>query len=114
MVISSLADIDSAALAQKFAAWGYNPAHATRVLRAFYKGGDTANADARRLPLGLVERLRTEFASGAATFCDVPADVRLIFSALRADGKPAADSSYLRVERNELRASTVLTRRPDE
>ena len=53
-------------------------------------------------------------ASGAATFCDVPADVRLVFSALRADGKPAADSSYLRVERNELRASTVLTRRPEK
>ena len=52
-------------------------------------------------------------ASGAVTFCDVPADVRLVFSALRADGKPAADSTYLRVERNELRASTVLTRRPD-
>lgn len=53
-------------------------------------------------------------ASGAATFCDVPADIRLVFSALRPDGKPAADSSYLRVEKNELRVSTVVTRRPDE
>jgi 23S rRNA (adenine2503-C2)-methyltransferase len=63
----SLADIDPAALAQKFATWGYNPAHATRVLRAFYQGGDTANADARRLPRGLAERLHTEFAPGAVT-----------------------------------------------
>ena len=53
-------------------------------------------------------------ASGATTFCDVPADVRLVFSALRPDGKPAADSSYLRVEKNELRVTTVLTRRPNE
>ena len=53
-------------------------------------------------------------ASGAATFCDVPADVRLVFSALRGDGKPAADSSDLRVGKNELRVSTVVTRRPNE
>ena len=53
-------------------------------------------------------------ASGAATFCDVPADVRLVFAALRGDGKPAADSSDLRVGKNELRVSTVVTRRPNE
>src|SRR5688572_22400380 len=53
-------------------------------------------------------------ASGAVTFCDVPADVRRVFSALRPDGKPAADSSYLRVEKNELRVSTLVTRRPNE
>jgi hypothetical protein len=53
-------------------------------------------------------------ASGAATFCDVPADLRLVFSALQRDGKPAADSSYLRVDKNELRVSTVVTRRPNE
>jgi hypothetical protein len=52
-------------------------------------------------------------AAGAVTFCDVPADVRLVFSALKPDGKPAADSSYLRVSKNELRVSTVITRRPD-
>lgn len=51
-------------------------------------------------------------ASGAATFCDVPADVRLIFSALRPDGKPGADSTEHRVSKNELRVSTVVTRRP--
>lgn len=52
-------------------------------------------------------------ASGAVTFCDVPADVGLIFSALRPDGKAAADSSSLRVRKNELKVSTVLTRRPN-
>lgn len=51
-------------------------------------------------------------AAGSVTFCDVPADVRLVFSALLSDGKPAADSLYLRVARNELKVSTVNTRRP--
>ena len=51
-------------------------------------------------------------AGGAVTFCDVPADMQLIFSAVRPDGKPAADSSFQRVEKNTLRVSTVITRRP--
>lgn len=51
-------------------------------------------------------------AAGSVTFCDVPADVRLVFSALLLDGKPASDSTYLRVAKNELRMSTVTTRRP--
>lgn len=51
-------------------------------------------------------------ASGTATFCDVPGDVRLVFSAVMADGKPAADSTYLRVAKNQLRVWTVRTRRP--
>ena len=51
-------------------------------------------------------------AAGSVTFCDVPADIRLVFSAVLTDGKPAADSTYLRVAKNELRMSTVTTRRP--
>lgn len=51
-------------------------------------------------------------ASGAVTFCDVPPDVRLVFSALQSDGQPAADSVYLRVNSRELRVNTVRTRRP--
>lgn len=51
-------------------------------------------------------------AAGTVTFCDLPHDVRLVFSAVHADGKPAADSTYLRVDRNELKVSTVRTRRP--
>jgi len=49
--------------------------------------------------------------AGVVTFCDLPADVRLVFSALRSDGSPA-DSTFLRVSRSELRVSTVVTKRP--
>lgn len=51
-------------------------------------------------------------ASGTVAFCDVPGDMRLVFSAIRPDGKPAADSIILRIGRNELRAVRVSTIRP--
>ena len=51
-------------------------------------------------------------AGGVATFCDLPADMHLVFSAVKPDGKPASDSSFLRVAKDELRVSTVKTRRP--
>ena len=51
-------------------------------------------------------------ASGAVTFCDLPAELTLVFSAVRPDGKAAADSTDLRVARNELKVTTVITRRP--
>ena len=51
-------------------------------------------------------------AAGAVTFCNLPADVRLVFSTVLPDGKPAADSSFHLVNKSELRVSTVLTRRP--
>ena len=51
-------------------------------------------------------------ATGTATFCDVPADVKLVFSAVKPDGKPAADSTDLRVAKSEIRVWTVVTRRP--
>ena len=54
----------------------------------------------------------TTDANGAVTFCDVPGDVKLVFSALRPDARPAADSTDLRVARRELKVSTVKTRRP--
>ena len=66
-VSAALADFDPATLAQQFATWGYKPSHAARVLRAFYAGGDIATSTAHGLPQGLVARLRTEFASSAAT-----------------------------------------------
>jgi hypothetical protein len=50
--------------------------------------------------------------AGTVTFCDVPSDVRLVFSAVLPDGKPAADSTNLRVGKYELRVWTVTTRRP--
>ena len=64
---AALADFDPAALAQRFAAWGYKPSHAARVLRAFYAGEEIANPTARGLPHGLAGRMRKEFAHGAAT-----------------------------------------------
>jgi hypothetical protein len=51
-------------------------------------------------------------AGGVATFCDLPADMHLVFSAVTADGQPASDSTFLRIAKNELRVSTVRTRRP--
>lgn len=64
---ASLADFDLTSFARQFAAWGYKPSHAARVLRAFYAGGVVMDSTARRLPQGLVERLRAEFTSSAAT-----------------------------------------------
>lgn len=63
----ALADFDPATLAERFESWGYKPSHAARVLRAFYAGGDLMDSAARRLPQGLVERLRAEFLPGTAT-----------------------------------------------
>ena len=51
-------------------------------------------------------------AGGSVTFCDLPPDMHLVFSAVRPDGKPAADSSFLRVNKNQFRVTTVITRRP--
>lgn len=51
-------------------------------------------------------------AGGAVTFCDVPGDMPLWFSAVRPDGKPAADSTELRVGKGALGAFTVKTTRP--
>lgn len=58
----SLADCDSRTLAAQFAAWGYKPTHAAHVLRDLYTGGSLSDSTARKLPQGLAERLRTEFA----------------------------------------------------
>ncbi len=63
----TLTDFDPAALAQRFAGWGFKPSHAARVLRAFYSGDDLATAAWHGLPHGLVEKLRAEFPAGAAT-----------------------------------------------
>ncbi|HSH14515.1 MAG TPA: 23S rRNA (adenine(2503)-C(2))-methyltransferase RlmN [Verrucomicrobiae bacterium] len=61
-------DFDPATLARQFADWGYKPGHAAHVLRAFYAGDlETTTSIARKLPDGLTERLRAEFASSTAT-----------------------------------------------
>jgi hypothetical protein len=51
-------------------------------------------------------------ASGVATFCDVPPDVQLVFSAVMSDGRPASDSTLIRIGKKQLRVWTVQTRRP--
>jgi hypothetical protein len=53
-------------------------------------------------------------ASGTVTFCDLPDDVRLVFSAVKLDGKPTADSTYHVIRKGELKVSTVRTGRPNE
>ena len=69
-VHAALAHFSLADLEHQLAAWGYKPAHAARVLRAFYATGgaapeamppDSAVAPAQhlRLPAGLAEKLRT-------------------------------------------------------
>jgi 23S rRNA (adenine2503-C2)-methyltransferase len=63
----SLANLEIEALEQRLADWGYNPVHAARLLRGFYQGGDILDAAPRRLPMGLLEWIRREFASGTAT-----------------------------------------------
>ncbi|MBI5799703.1 MAG: 23S rRNA (adenine(2503)-C(2))-methyltransferase RlmN [Verrucomicrobia bacterium] len=65
--MTSLADLDSPGLAQQFAAWGYKPSHAARVLRSFYDGREIVSPPSRGLPQGLVEKLQTTFPSSAAT-----------------------------------------------
>ena len=63
----ALADFDIASLGQRFAALGYKPSHAARVLRAFYAGGSVISSASHGLPKGLMERVRSEFAQQAAT-----------------------------------------------
>ena len=62
----ALADFDPATLGQKFAAWGYKPSHAARVLRAFYAVSGWSKMDGRGVPRGLLERVRSEFAPAGA------------------------------------------------
>jgi hypothetical protein len=64
-----------------------------------------------RWPAGGFESMTD--ASGNVTFCDVPADTRLVFSAVRPNGVAAADSSVHRIAQKELKVSTVVTRRPN-
>jgi len=61
----ALAHLTLADLEQQFAAWGYKPSHASRVLRAFYATGGVVDADSEsaahhlRFPAGLAEKIRS-------------------------------------------------------
>jgi 23S rRNA (adenine2503-C2)-methyltransferase len=63
----ALAEVDPASLARQFADWGHKPGHAARILRAFYAGRDVGDSAASRLPQGLLERLRREYAASTTT-----------------------------------------------
>ncbi len=51
-------------------------------------------------------------AAGVVAFCGVPDATPLWFSALKPDGKPAADSVSFQVRRGELKVLHVRTTRP--
>jgi 23S rRNA (adenine2503-C2)-methyltransferase len=60
--VTSLAELKTAELAERVAAWGWKPSHAARVLRSHYLcGGEPAWADLG-LPAGLRERLEQTYA----------------------------------------------------
>lgn len=68
----ALSELEPHELAGVFREWGYNGAHAARVLRGFYAtGGDWSGigrgSDDWRLPAGLLERLQQEFGAPMAT-----------------------------------------------
>lgn len=61
-----LAESGPEALGERLAAWGYNPAHAPRILRRYLSGQTLEGADAdpaHAMPRGLLERLRAEAAA---------------------------------------------------
>jgi 23S rRNA (adenine2503-C2)-methyltransferase len=68
----ALSDFSLPDLERQLATWGHNPAHAARVLRAYYAAEKTVFDDAHdtgpwRWPAGLRERLRAELPPGATS-----------------------------------------------
>ncbi len=72
----ALTEFSRIELESQFVAWGFKPGHASRVLRTFYARGGELDDSGPPLPAGLLERLRSELAPGAATlaFRQVAAD----------------------------------------
>lgn len=62
----ALSEFSQAGLAQQLAAWGFKPVHAARVLREFYARDGELATGGRPLPVGLLERLRTELPTASA------------------------------------------------
>lgn len=66
--MNALSDLIIADLAEHLVRWGYPAGHAGRLLRTFYRTGELAeSSDATRLPVGLLERLRSELAPRTTT-----------------------------------------------
>lgn len=55
------ADLTIAELRSLFQGWGFNPVHAARIMRSFYRSAEPPGS----LPKGLVERVRREFPAGS-------------------------------------------------
>jgi 23S rRNA (adenine2503-C2)-methyltransferase len=73
-VATALSDLSLPECEQRLASWGNNPTHAARLLRRHYAGEELVAADPaadadgpRRWPAGLLERVRAEFSTSAAT-----------------------------------------------
>jgi 23S rRNA (adenine2503-C2)-methyltransferase len=66
-VIRALSEFGLGDFEQQLQAWGFNPAHAAPVLRDFYAGGGELVEPGRRLPKGLLDRLRRELPAGVST-----------------------------------------------
>ena len=67
----------------RFAAWGYKPSHASRILRAFFAtGGEVGAATGLTLPGGLTERIETALALPSG----VPATSSFAVRQVAADG----------------------------
>ncbi len=64
--VIALSEYDLGGLQERFAAWGYSPAHAARVLRAYYSAGTDPRRRRWPLPRGLAERLGASLTSVAA------------------------------------------------
>jgi 23S rRNA (adenine2503-C2)-methyltransferase len=52
----TLTDYDPLELAAQFAAWGFKPSHAQRLLRAFYRGAGQADLAGLKIPIRLQNR----------------------------------------------------------
>lgn len=57
---ASLSDLEPDDLARRFAAWGFKPFHAVRVLRSHYAAGDPRFPAPAGLPAGLLARIGAE------------------------------------------------------
>ncbi|HTO04726.1 MAG TPA: 23S rRNA (adenine(2503)-C(2))-methyltransferase RlmN [Opitutus sp.] len=65
-MVRPFVELSLAELEQQLAAWSFKPVHAARVLREFYARGGELVAEGRPLPVGLLDRLKSEFAATAA------------------------------------------------
>ena len=66
-MLRALAEFTVPELEAQFAAWGFKPVHARRLLREYYASGGELNETGRPLPVGLLDRVRAELARAVTT-----------------------------------------------